>query len=97
MLVIDMPTQHRLLVLVLRMRRKIAEKKIKVRQTIMWGRLKGDMVATVSNKIKTSGYPSILDDANQMWATMVETIRKVAKEILVVLTEKPKVYKEWWW
>ena len=40
----------------------------------MWGRLKGDMVATLLNKFKKSNYPSILDDANQMWATMVETI-----------------------
>ena len=64
MLVIDMPTQHRLLVLVFRMRRKIVEKKIKVRQTIMWGKLKGDMVATVSNKIKMLGFQIISDDAN---------------------------------
>ena len=94
----EMPTQYRLLVLVFRMRRKIAEKKIKVRQTIVWGRLKGDMVATLSSKIKTSSYPSISDDANQMWVTMAETIRKVAKEILGVSTGKPKVYKEsYWW
>ena len=64
----------------------------------MWGRLKGDMVATVSNKIKMSGYPSISDDANQMWATMAETIPKVAKETLGKSTGKIKVYKEsWWW
>ena len=94
----EMPTQHRLLVLVFRMRRKIFGKKIKVRQTIMWGRLKGDMVATVSNKIMTPGYPSISDDANQMWATMAKTNRKVAKETLGVSTGKLKVYKEsWWW
>ena len=80
------------------MKRKIVEKKIKVRQTIMWGRLKGDMVATLLNKIKTSGYPSISDDANQMWPIMAETIRKVVKETLGVSTGKPKVYKEsWWW
>ena len=70
MLGTEMPTQHKLLVLAFRVRRKIDEKKIKVRQSIMWGRRKGDMVATLSNKIKTSGYPSISDDANQMWATM---------------------------
>ena len=94
----EMPTQHRLLVLVFRMRRKIAEKKKKVRQTIMWGRLKGDMVATVSNKIKTVGYPSLSDDASRMWETMAETIRKLATETLGVSTGKPKVYKEsWWW
>ena len=98
MLGTEMPTQHRLLVLVFRMKRKIAEKKIKVRQTIMWDRFKGNMVATLSSKIKTSGYPSMSDDANQMWATMAETIRKVAKETLGVSTGKPKVYKEsWWW
>ena len=74
MLGTEMPTQHRLLVSVFCMRRKISEKKIKVTQTIMWGRLKGDMVATLSSKIKTSGYPSISEDANQMWATMAETI-----------------------
>ena len=44
----------------------MSKKKIKVRQTIIWGRLQGDMVATLLNKIKTSGYPSILDDTNQM-------------------------------
>ena len=92
----EMPTQHRSLVLVFRMRRKIDEKKIKFRQTIMWGRLKVDMVATVSNKIKTSGYPSISDDSNQMWATMAKTIRKVAKETLGVLRGTPKVFKESW-
>ena len=62
----EMRTQHRLLVLVFRMRRKIAEKKIKVRQTILWGMLKGDMVTTLSSNIKTLGYPSISKDANQM-------------------------------
>ena len=92
----EMPTQHKLLVLVFRMRRKITAKKIKVRKTIMWGRLKGDMVATLSSKIKTSGYPIISDDANQMWATIAETIRKVAKETLGVSTGKTKVYKESW-
>ena len=62
----------------------------------MWGRLKGDMVAILSSKIKTSGYQSILEDAYQMWATMAETIRKVAKETLAVSTGKPKVYKQLW-
>ncbi|XP_057526297.1 uncharacterized protein LOC130805539 [Amaranthus tricolor] len=42
------------------------------------------MVATLSNKIKTSGYLSISDDENQMWETMAETIRTVYKE-------------SWWW
>ncbi|CAO2830059.1 unnamed protein product [Amaranthus hypochondriacus] len=93
-----MPTQHRLLVLVFRMRRKIAEIKLQVKQTIMWGRFKGDMVATMSDKIKTSGYPSVPDDANQMWTNMAKTIRKVAEETLGVSTGKTKVYKEsWWW
>ena len=93
-----MPTQHRLLVLLFRMRRKIAEKKLKGRETIMWERLKGDKVATLSSKIKMSGYPSISDDANQMWVTMAEIIRKVARETLRVSTRKLRVYKEsgWW-
>ena len=69
----EMPTQHRLLVLVFHMKRKIVEKKIKVEQTIIWGRLKGDMVATLLSKSKTSGYPSISDDANQMWVTMAHS------------------------
>ncbi|XP_057550510.1 uncharacterized protein LOC130828560 [Amaranthus tricolor] len=73
----EMPTQHRVLVLVFRMRRKIAEKKLKGREMIMWGRLKGDKVATLSSKIKMSGYLSISNDANQMWETMAETIRKI--------------------
>ena len=75
----------------------MAKDKIKVRQTIIWGRRKGDMVATLSTKIKTSGYLSISKNANQMWMTIAKTIRKVAKETLGVLTGKPKVYKESWW
>ena len=95
---IEIPTQHRLLVLVFRMRRKIAEKKIKVRETSKWNRLKGDMVATLPSKIKTSGYLTIPDDANHMWVTMAETIQKVAKETLGVSLGKPKVFKKsWWW
>ena len=90
----EMPTQHRVLVLVFRMRRKIAEKKLKGREMIMWGRLKGDKVATLSSKIKMSGYLSISNDANQMWETMAETIRKVAKETLRVSSGKSMVYKE---
>ncbi|XP_057535363.1 uncharacterized protein LOC130813542 [Amaranthus tricolor] len=93
-----MPTQHRLLVLVFRMRRKIVETKLKRKETIMWSRLKGEKVATLSSKIKTSGYPIISDDANQMWETMAETIRKMAKNTLGVSIGKPRVYKEsWWW
>ena len=37
----EMPTQHRLLVLVFRMRKKIVEKKVESKEQIMWGRLKG--------------------------------------------------------
>ncbi|XP_057518485.1 uncharacterized protein LOC130799407 [Amaranthus tricolor] len=47
----EMPTQHRLLVLVFRIRKKIVEKKVESRGKIMWGRLKEDMVATLSSKI----------------------------------------------
>ena len=37
----EMPTQHKLLVLVFKMRKKIVEKKVESRGKIMWGRLKG--------------------------------------------------------
>ena len=70
----EMPTQHRLLVLVFRMRRHIAEKKIEARQMIMCGRLKGDVATTILSKIKSLGYPCNLNDANLMWVTMAETI-----------------------
>ena len=52
----EMPTQHRLLVLVFRMRKKIVEKKVESRGQIMWGRLKGDMATTLSNKINLLGF-----------------------------------------
>ena len=52
------PTQHRLLVLVFRIRKKIVEKKIDFRGKIMWGRLKGDVVTTLSSKISSLGFPS---------------------------------------
>ena len=52
-----MPTQHRLLVLVFRMRLKIIEKKVEFREKIMWGRLKWDMVTILSSKISYIGLP----------------------------------------
>lgn len=47
----EMPTQHRLLVLVFRIRNKFFEKKIEFREKSMWGRLKGDVV-TSHNPVK---------------------------------------------
>ena len=63
----EMPTQHRLLVLVFRKRKKIVEKKVESRGKIMWGRLKGDMVTTLSSKISLLSFPSQSEDANGMW------------------------------
>ena len=40
------------------MRKNIAEKKVKSKGKIMWGRLKGDMVTTLSSKISLLGFPS---------------------------------------
>ena len=92
-----MPTQHRILIL-FRIRRKIVEKKVESRGKIMWGRLKGDMVTTLSSKISLLGFPSQSEDANEIWVNMAKTIRKVAKETLGVSSDKPKVFKEsWWW
>ena len=85
-----MPTQHRLLVLVFRMRKKIVENKVESRGKIMWGRLKGDMVTTLSSKISLLGFSSQSEDANAMWVNMAKTIRKVAKETLGVSLGKPK-------
>ena len=52
----------------------------------------------MASKIKSVGYPSKPDDANQIWVSMAETIRKVAKKTLGVSTGKPKLQKEsWWW
>ena len=66
--------------------------------TILKGRLKGDMVTTLSSKISLLSFPSQLEDANEMWVNMAKTIRKVAKETLGVSSGKPKVFKEsWWW
>ena len=71
---LEMPTQHRLLVLVFRMRKKIVKKKVEARGKIIWGRLKGDMVTTLSKKISLLGFPSQLEDANEMWVNMTKTI-----------------------
>ncbi|XP_057548018.1 uncharacterized protein LOC130826445 [Amaranthus tricolor] len=78
----EMPTQHRLLVLVFRMRKKIVEKKVESTGKIMWGRLQGDMVTTLSSKISLFGFPSQSEDANEIWMNMAKTIRKVAKRDL---------------
>ncbi|XP_057540590.1 uncharacterized protein LOC130818436 [Amaranthus tricolor] len=76
----EMPTQHRLLVLYFRMRKKIVEKK----------------VTTLLSKISLLGFPSQSEDANEMWVNMAKTIRNVAKETLGVSSGEPKVFKESW-
>ena len=63
---IEMPTQHRLLVLIFRMRKKIVEKKVESRGKIMWGRLKGDMVTTLSSMISLLDFPSQSENVNEM-------------------------------
>ena len=93
----EMPTQHKLLVLVYRMRKKIVEKKVESKGKIMWGRLKGDIVTTLSSKIiSLLGLPIQSEDANEIWVNMAKTIRKVAKKTLGVLSGNPKVFKESW-
>lgn len=92
----EMPIQHRLLVLVFRMRKNIVEKKMELRRTIMWGRFKGDVTSTMSSKINSFSYPSQGDDANQMWVSMAKTIRMVAKDTLGMTRVKQKEYKESW-
>ena len=94
----EIPTQQRLLVPVFRIRKKITEKNVKSKGKIMWGRLKRDMVTTLSSKISLLGFPSQSEDVNEMWVNIAKTIRKVAKETLGVSSGKPKVFKEsWWW
>ena len=84
--------------MVFRMRKKIVEKKVDFKGQIMWGRLKGDIATTLSNKINLLGFPRKSEDANEMWTNMAKTIRKVAKETLGVSSDKPKGFKEsWWW
>ena len=64
----------------------------------MWGRLKGDMITTLSSKIISLGFPSQFEDTNEMWVDMTKTIRNVAKETLRVSPGKTKMFKEsWWW
>ena len=59
-----MPTQHRLLMLVFKMRKEIVEKTIEGRRVIMWGKLKGEVTSTFSNRIKMLRYLKLSKDAN---------------------------------
>ena len=77
-----MPTQHRLLVLVFHMSKKVVDKKVKCLRRIMWGKRKGEITFTFSAKIKSLGYLRIFEDTNHMWKSMAETIREAAKENL---------------
>ena len=78
------------------MRKKIVEKKGESKGKIMWGRLKGDMVTTLSSKISLLGFSSQSEDANEMWVNIAKTIRKVAKETFGLSSGKSKVFKESW-
>ena len=60
----------------------------------MWGRLKGDIATTLSNKISLLGFSSQSENVNEMWVNMTKTISKVAKETLGMSSGKPKVFKE---
>ena len=62
----------------------------------MFGKLKGEVFSAFLEKIKVLGYLRQSKDENQMWKTMADNIRQMAKEILGASTGKPKVYKELW-
>ena len=94
----SLTTQHRLMVLDVRIK-KWKRKKRGINYTkIRWWNLKNEKLAKFRDKLKNEGKWNLEEDTNVMWNEMVGCIKRVAKEVLGESRGKVQSSKEtWWW
>ena len=89
-------SQHRLLAMDLSLNSPLEEQVRVVQPRILWRNLKGSKIAEFKDMLE--GCFKLVDDADQMWTNMANSIRSVARRILGVSSGNVSDHKEsWWW
>ncbi|XP_070002878.1 uncharacterized protein [Nicotiana sylvestris] len=91
-------TQHRLLVMDIGIR--ITRKKMSIRgcSRIRWGALTKDKAQDLEGRLSAMGAWRSSGDANTIWSTTANCIRKAVREVLGISSGRTGGHKgDWWW
>ena len=91
-------TQHRVMVMDVRVKRRAKRRDRSGAPRIKWWHLKGDKQRIFQHKILEGGFRQPHGSANDMWERMAHEIKKVAKETLGESRGfGPRGKESWWW
>ncbi|XP_070017332.1 uncharacterized protein [Nicotiana sylvestris] len=91
-------TQHRLLVMDIRIRIRRKKRSVRGRPIIRWGALTKDKAQELEGRLSAMGAWRSSGDANTMWSTTADCIRKAAREVLGISSGRTGGHKgDWWW
>ncbi|XP_075086377.1 uncharacterized protein LOC142169074 [Nicotiana tabacum] len=94
----NLTTQHRPLVMDIRILIKRKKKFVWGQPRIRWGSLIKDTALDLEGKLATMRALKSGGDANGMWATMADCIREAAREVLGVSKGYSGGHRcDWWW
>ncbi|XP_075111763.1 uncharacterized protein LOC107824137 [Nicotiana tabacum] len=91
-------TQHRLLVIDICIRIRRKKRSVQGRSRIRWGALTKDKAKELEGRLSAMGAWRSSGDANTMWSTTADCIRKAAREVLEISTGHNGSHKrDCWW
>ena len=94
----SLTTQHRVVVLDIRLKHSINRKKIYTIPRIKWWKLKDGKQNIFKEKVEVQALGEIYDDSNTTWDKMVSKLKIVAKSVLGESKGHAPLSKEsWWW
>ncbi|XP_070002113.1 uncharacterized protein [Nicotiana sylvestris] len=91
-------TQHRLLVMDIGIMIRRKKRSVRGRPRIRWGALTKDKAQELEGRLSVMGAWRSRGDANTMWSTTADCIRKAAREVLGISSGRTGSHKgDWWW
>ncbi|XP_070007715.1 uncharacterized protein [Nicotiana sylvestris] len=90
--------QHRLLVMDIGIMIRRKKRTVRGRLRIRWGALTKDKAQELEGRLSAMGAWRSSGDANTMWSTKANCIRKAAREVLGISSVHTGGHKgDWWW
>ncbi|XP_070008755.1 uncharacterized protein [Nicotiana sylvestris] len=90
--------QHRLLVMDIGIRIRRKKRSVRSRPRIRWGALTKDKAQELEGRLSAMAAWRSSMDANTMWSTTADCIRKSAREVLGISSGRTGGHKgDWWW
>ncbi|XP_070020328.1 uncharacterized protein [Nicotiana sylvestris] len=91
-------TQYQLLVMDIGITIKRKKRSVRGRPRIRWGSLTEDKAQELAGRLSAMGAWRSSGDANTMWSTMADSIKKEATEVLGISSGRTDSHKgDWWW